>query len=102
MTVDLPSVPVTPMTVRRSEGRSNQASAASARARLRSVDDELRDLNPGDLALDDEADGAGLDRRRREVVTVDVDAGHREEERARPDPARVVGEARHLADRECR
>ncbi len=65
------------------------------------VDNQLRDRQPGELALDDEADGTRLHRRGGEVMAVDVDPGDGEEERARLDATRVVRQRGHLADRDA-
>ena len=59
-------------------------------------DDELRDVEVVEPALDDERDGPTLDRLRREVVAVGRLPGDAEEERPRRDGARVVGQVGDL------
>ena len=74
--------PVTPITVSCSEGRPNQASAASARARrVRST--TSCGTRGRELALDHEAERPAREGIGGEVVAVDVDARDGEEERAR-------------------
>ena len=98
--VVLPLVPVTPATSSVSVGRPKNSSAATGIASRALVDDELRH---GQLErpLDDERDGAVLDRLRREVVPVGADAGDAEEEAARAGPPRVVGEVEHVDAARC-
>ena len=98
VTVDLPSVPVTPMTVSCSDGRPNQASAASARARRVRSTTSCGTSIPGTSRSTTRPMAPASAAARREVVAVDVDARHGEEERAGSDAPRVVGELGHLAD----
>ena len=64
--------------------------------RSRRGDHELRRGDPGDRPLDDHARRACLDRRRHEVVAVDVLPRDGHVEHPRPNLARIVGHAGHV------
>ena len=89
--VVFPFVPVTPASSSSRVGSPKNTSAATAIAARASGDDELRDVDL-ELSLDDERDGAALDRRPGEVVPVDDAPRNAEEQRPGVTVARVVGE----------
>ena len=77
-------------------GRAAEELVGRDRHRLaRAVDHELRHRQV-ERPLDHERDGAVLDRLRREVVAVRLQAGDAEEEAAGAGPPRVVGEVEHV------
>ena len=98
--VVLPSVPVIPTTasscariaVPPRRGRGERGPGVGRRR-------AAAGRRPGSGVLDERGGRAGRGRRRDEVVAVDVEPGDGHEERARPDVARVVGDA---ADRDRR
>ena len=76
VTVDFPSVPVTPMTVSRStDGRTTRRRHRQERAAQ--VDDQ-QERSALRSALDDGCDCPASDGIGHEVVAVDMNAGHRE------------------------
>ena len=91
--VVLPSVPVIPMTPSSRLGSPYHHAAASARAARDEGDDELRHRALGDGALDERRRGAARLRVAQQLVAVDVLAPDRDEQGARSQPARVVGDA---------
>ena len=88
-------MPVTPATSSSRVGSPKKTSAAVAIAARVRRDDELRDVRL-DGTLDDEHDGAVLDRLHGEVVTVRPLAGNGEESGARRDRTCVVRKIPHL------
>ena len=83
--VVLPSVPVIPTTASSRLGSPYHHAAAVARADRRAIDDELGQVDVGDRPLDERRRRAPGGRLGHEVVAVDVEPGHGDEERARPD-----------------
>ena len=102
-TVDLPSVPVTPMTVSCSE-RASEPDVGGVGQRTPAVrDHQLRDAIVPKLSLDHYAPIAPLgDRLRSEVMPVDVDARNGEEERAPGRPGASRTRATRPRRRGCR
>ena len=89
--VVLPFVPVTPATSSSPDGSPKKTSAATAIAARDVVDDELRSDDVHEV-IDDERDGAALDRLDGELVAVDVRTRDAEEHGPRSHPTRVVRE----------
>ncbi len=99
--VVLPSVPVMPITCRRRDGWSYQASAASARASRERATTSCGICQAGQLVFHHDRQRPARDRLRHVVMAVHVDARDGEEERARLDRPRVVGQAADLAHRQA-
>ena len=97
--VVLPSVPVIPTTASSALGsRYHHAAAVASAARVSSTTSCGRSLS-GSARSTSAADAPARGRRSHEVVPVGVQPGHRHEERAGANVARVVGDA---ADRDRR
>ena len=88
-------MPVTPATSSSRVGSPKKTSAAVAIA-ARTLGTTSCGTSSSSGVLDDEGDGAGLDRSGGEVVAVDVLAGDAEERGAGSDGTGVVGEVPHL------